>query len=230
MPGSVSILEERIDADVQVEYHNYSKRLKNTFNAEEVLKNREMLFHPFMDNEEKKDMMVKLACIDDVDAYRTLERFAKRAGSYLKDWAMLAFRENKLLLESKLLDENQVLISTGLGGKGMKLRYFTVFFSSTGKAFSRFQQKLLKDEFMYAIAKGFGESEDISFDKELCTMLSVIPLQIPVQQVFDKIIDVCNEFGNFIRSDYIITNVKVIPNIELRKITGRAAKCKTRNS
>ncbi len=48
---------------------------------------------------------------------------------------MLAFQENKMLLESSLLDENQILISTGLGGKGMKLRYFTVMQTFDRKGF-----------------------------------------------------------------------------------------------
>jgi hypothetical protein len=230
IPGTVSILEEQIDADIQLEYYNCSCRLKNTFIREEVLKKRELIFTSDIGTEDKKDLIVKLASIDSVDAYRTLERFATTSETPLKDWAMLAFKENKLLLESKLLDKSQVLISTGLGGKGMKLRYFTVFFCNKLKSFSRFQRKLIEDEFAYAITKSFGEPENISFDKELCTMLSIIPLQVSVQRLFDNLIDECNQFGNFIRSDYIITNVKIIPNNEVRKITSGAIKQKTREN
>jgi hypothetical protein len=53
-------------------------------------------------------------------------------------------------------------------------------------------------------------------------MLSIIPLRIPVQGFFDEFIRECNQYGKFINADYIITNVKIIPNNEIRKIIGHS--------
>jgi len=228
IPGNVSIQEEQIDADVQLEYYDYAQNLKERFNREEVLRKRDTIFHPDIAVEDKKYMMVRLASIDNIEAYRTLEKYTSNKNDQLKDWAMLALQECKLLLECKLLDQNKVLISTGLGGKGLHLRYFTVLVGVTGKSYSRFQKKILTDEISYAIKKAGGILEKIRFDKELCTILSMIHIQIPIQQLFDELIAECNQYGDFIFKDYIITNVKIISNPDIRKILGNSRKNKTR--
>jgi hypothetical protein len=218
IPGNVSILEEQIDADVQLEYYNHTQKLKDTFSPDDVLKDKDNLFHPGMALEEKKDLLVKLASIDSIEAYRTLEKYTSGSFKQLKDWAILAMQECRLLLESKLLDSSQVLISTGLGGKGLKLRYFTVLVARENIPYNTFQQKIVTEETMFAMKKGKGELEDLQFDQELCTILSIIPLQIPVQRLFDEMIRECNHYGDFIHPRYIITNVKILEHDEIRRI------------
>lgn len=222
IPSNLSILEQQIDADVQLEYYNYAQNIAADFNPKEVLRNRDKIFQQDLTNHDKKLMLVQLANIDSIEAYRTLEKFVHYTHDLLKDWATLAMQECRLLLESKLLDESQVLISTGLGGKGLKLRYFTVLLSANGKHYSAFEKKVVTDEVHFSIKESKGEIEKINFDKELCTILSIIPLQIPVQGLFDELISECNQYGDFINTDYIITNVKIFPNNQIRDMIDHA--------
>lgn len=229
IPGNLSILEQQIDADVQLEYYEYSKKLNNHFNPQEILRKREAIFNHDFPVEDKKKMMVRLASIDSIEAYRTLEKYNKDSSDQLKDWAALAMQECKLLLESKLLDESQVLISTGLGGKGLKLRYFTVFLSASDLPYTAFQKKLITNEIRFAIRRSGGETEKVRFNREICTVLSIIPLKIPIQALFDGFIQECNQYGQFIKPDYMITNVRIISNNEIREIAQRSrTKNKTR--
>ena len=95
----------------------------------------------------EKKILCDLAFIDDVKAYRRIEKFIESASGTLKQWATLSLQESRMLLQSSLLDEQQVFISTGLGGKGKKLRYFVVFLSvNENEMLSSTQQKLLKDD------------------------------------------------------------------------------------
>jgi hypothetical protein len=220
IPGNVTILEQQIDADTQLEFYNYSKTMGDSFDADEVLKNRNTIFDLDLGIDDKKHLMVQLANIDSIEAYRTLEKFLNDSQDQLKEWALLAFQECRLLIESKLLDKSQVLISTGLGGKGLKLRYFTVLLTSNGQRYTPFEKKIITDEIRFAIKRAKGEIEQIRFDKELCTILTVIPLQIPVQGLFDELIQECNQYGEFLNRDYIITNVKIIPTSQIRKMIG----------
>ena len=224
MPGNLNILEQQIDVDIQMEYYHYSKKYEENIDVDEVLKNRDLIFQPDLTLQKKKQLLVQLANIDDIEAYRTLEKYIKGTGNKLKDWAILALQENRLLIESKLLDKSQVLISTGLGGKGMKLRYYTVLLSLSGKSFSGFQKKIISEEVSFSFKKSKGEIEQIVFDKEICTILSIIPLQVPVNKLFDDILKECNNYGNFLNNDYLITNVKIIPNDQIRKIVNPANK------
>jgi hypothetical protein len=224
--GNVSILEEQIDADVQMEYYHYTQNLKEDFDPKKILKKREVIFGKDKSIAYKKKLIVQLASIDSIEAYRTLEKFMLGNQSQLKDWATLAMKECRLLIESKLLDRSQVLISTGLGGKGLKLRYFTVLLARNSNAYNPFQKKVISNELTYAVKNARGELEKISFDRELCTVLSIIPLQIPVQGLFDQLIAECNNYGDFVNPDYIITNVKVIPNREVRELIIKSRKTK----
>ncbi len=227
--GNVSILEEQIDADVQLEYYNYTQNLKDLSDPEEILKNCDSIFQHDIALEAKKHMIVQLAGIDRIEAYRTLERYYSEKHNQLKDWAMLAMQECRLLIESKLLDKSQVLISTGLGGKGMKLRYFSVLLSATSEPYNAFQKKIITGELNYLLRRKHGELEKMRFSKELCFITSMIPLPVSVQGLFDDLIQECNNYGNFVNRDYIITNVKVLPAREVRELIERTKlKAKTR--
>jgi len=228
IPGNVSILEKQINADVQTEYYDYASKMKEISDPEEVLKNREMIFGPGLTIEAKKLFMVRLASLGSIEAYRTLEKYSTDGKDQLNDWAILAMQESRLLLESKILDESQILISTGLGGKGLKLRYFAVFISTNRSPLTSFQKKILQNEVEFAMKKFHGELEEIRIDYELCSILCIIPLQVSVKRLFDELMAECNQYGNFIYPDYIITNVKVIPNHEIRKMIGSSRKNKTR--
>ncbi|MBN2276075.1 MAG: hypothetical protein JXK95_17240 [Bacteroidales bacterium] len=214
--GQLSILEDQIDLNVQTEYYNYSKKVNDSLNPEEIIKNKDELFQADLPVEDRKNMLVRLAAVDDIEAYRTLEKYIKEPNPGLRDWAYLALQESRMLIESKILDENQILISTGLGGKGLKLRYFVAIISSNKMAFTPLQQKIVREEFKYYIGRSEGELEEIVFDNEICSLISIIPLKIPVQTLFTRIITECNLLGNFIQNDFVITNVKILTSDEIR--------------
>jgi hypothetical protein len=218
MDNKVNILENQIDVDVQTEYFEYSKNHNLNINPEDVIKNKDDIFRNNMSVEDKKCMLVKLASINSIEAFRTIERYLNDpAHDDLQDWATLAFYESRLLLESKLLDENQVLISTGLGGKGFKLRYFTVLISKSGINLSYMQKKIIRSEMRYLLEKNGAEIEKIRFSGDMCTILSLIPLKVPIQNLFDMLIEECNKLGDFLNRNCIITNVKILKISEIRE-------------
>lgn len=217
LKNSVDILEEQIDDEVQTEYFNYERKSIEKQGREDVFDNRDFIFSPDCSLEETKYMLCKLAQIDNIEAYKTLEKYARKPHNTLTDWAKLALKENRLLLKSRLLDESQVLVSTGLGGKGSNLRYFIVFFSATGIPFSRLHRKILQQEVAYAMGIVKGELETISFNKELCLLIGCIPLHVPVRSLVDRIIDECNQMGGFIHEKYVITNVRKFNDAEIRR-------------
>jgi hypothetical protein len=214
--GQLSILENQIDLKVQMEYYDYSKKVNKELNLDEVIKNKDDIFHPDLPIEDQKNLLVKLAAVDDIEAYRTLEKYFKKPDPSLRDWAYLALQENRMLIESKILDENQILISTGLGGRGLKLRYFTALISSDKNPFTSLQQKIIREEVGFYMHRAGGELEKISYDKEICSLITIIPLKIPVQTLFKAVIKECNILGNFIQQDFVINNVKILASEEIR--------------
>ena len=149
MPGNLTVLEDQIDADIQMEYFNYTRVFDKNQSRDEVLKKRDSIFGNDMAVEEKKKLM------------------------------------------------------------------------KNGKVYSGFERKIITSELKFSIKKSGGELEEVRFNREFCMILSVIPLNIPVQVLFDNLIHECNQYGEFLNPDCIITNVRVFSCSLLRKMLRR---------
>lgn len=216
LPDNYSILEEQIDVDVQMKYFEYAKQSRQHNKSTDFFDSREDLFVPGIEPEKKKEILASLAVLDDVKAYRTIEAYVDTAEGELRQWAILALQESRMLLQSSLLDEQQVFISTGLGGKGKKLRYFVVFISRNREALlSEIQQKLLKEELIFELNKHDGVFESMDFTEGFSSALVMLPLSADIKSVFQNVIDECNQYGGFLQEDLIVTNVKVLSRGEI---------------
>jgi len=216
LPDNFSILEEQIDIEIQMKYFELAREVRSRNLATECFENREQLFLQDISAERKREILLSLAIIDDVKAFRTIEKFVGLADEELKQWAVLAFQESRMLIQSSLLDEQLVFISTGLGGKGQKLRYYVVFINKNRETIlNTTQQKLLKDEIIFELNKNEGIFESMDFSEGFSTVLAVLPLQSDLKNIFRNIIDECNQYGNFLDDDMIVTNVKVMSRNEI---------------
>lgn len=217
IPENFSILEEQIDIKVQMSYFEDSKEQKGSaLDKDEVLSSVTDLYESSIDNEQKKKILVKLANLDDVEAFRAIENYVNQADIELKDWAALALQESRMTIESSLLDENQVIISTGLGGKGKKLRYFAALATKEAQNFSVLQKRLVAKELEFALRKYDGEIEALDFNNNYCTFLSLVPLNVSIKELIKLSIEECNQIGDFISERFILTNVKVLSIEEIR--------------
>jgi len=213
--GNLSILEHQIDVKLQIEYFDFSRNVRRDFDPAIILNQEPDLYNPEIDIDAKRELLVSLASIERPEAYRVIERYLQYAPVEMRDWAILALQESKMLLESKLLEENQVFISTGLGGSNGKLRYFIALFSESSNEFSDIQRNIIKSEFDFIFPKYEAEVEKIEFYSNYVTIVALIPLNIPVKDPISVAIDECNTLGNFIKQGYLITNVKILSAIEI---------------
>lgn len=216
--NNINILEEQIDSDTQFEYFEHSKNHRNERTEAEVIEMKDLIFDPSTSVDTKKSLLVQLASLNNVDAFRTIEKYLTKPNIKLYDWACMALQESKLLIESKLLEENRILITTGLGGKGLKLRYFIVFFTKTGNDITYFQQNILRKEIAFTLSKVHAEIEEISFSNHLAMLLTIIPIKVNIQNLFHLTIKECNQFGSFLFEDYIVTNMKILEKDEIEEL------------
>lgn len=216
LPENFSILEEQIDINVQMKYFEFAKVIRNLNLSDEYFRSRDELFLEEVSEERKREILSAIATIDDVTAFRTIERFAGDSSGEIKQWAILAMQESRMLIQSSLLDEQQIFISTGLGGKGKKLRYYVVFMNNKEhKLLTKVQQKLLKDELTFELNTVEGEFESMDFMEGFSTALVMLPLKSDVKMVFRNVIDECNQYGDFLKDDIIVTNVKIMSRGEI---------------
>lgn len=216
--GNYRILEHQVDVKVQIDYFDLSRNLQRDFDPDQVLSKENDLYNPEISIESKKELLVSFASIDKPEAYRIIERFAQNAPAELKDWAVLSLQESRLLLESKLLEEHQVFISTGLGGLKDKLRYFIALFSETNVEFTDIQKNLIKSEFEFIFPRYEAEVEKIEYFANYVTIVALIPLNVPVKDPIQSAINECNNLGSFIKQGFLITNVKILSTIEIESL------------
>jgi hypothetical protein len=208
--GEINIINEKIDIQLQMEYFEMSRELKKQPNEKDFIADSDLLFDKNTEFDIKKRMLVQLAFIDDPKAYRIIEKYSQSPENTLKHWSLLALQESRMLMQSKLLEQSQVLISTGLGGKENKLRYFFALFTTTEKPFSEVQKKIVTNEFEEIFHKNESEIEEIHFSEYIASLVVLVPLHIAIQNLFSRAIFECNQFGNFLQENCIITNVRIM--------------------
>lgn len=209
LPENFSVLEEQIDIQLQMEYFNYDRNIKRKLSNNEILIYDNDLSAIEITIDKKKEILVLLASQDKVEAYRAIEKFSKNAAPEIKAWSILALQESRMLIQSSLLNEHQVFISTGLGGKYNKLRYFVALVGRDSVIeFSEVQQKILQNEIDFALNKNEGEIEELTIKGKIAISVLLLPVKADIQSFFFGLINEINQYGDFITEDIIITNVK----------------------
>jgi hypothetical protein len=217
IPDNLSVLQEQIDIDLQMEYYECAKNSRTDLSPAQIELHKKALYSNKKSVNEKKEILVQLAAQDNIQLFRFIQKFGDDCETELKEWTVLALQESRMLLETKLLDENHVFISTGLGGKGALLRYFIVLLSKKRSAFNKMQKKVIRGEFEFLLNKNDSELESIEFYDKFVTMVVLIPLHITIKEFFREGIDECNQFGNFLRSNFLVTNVKRLSADEINE-------------
>jgi hypothetical protein len=218
-PERLTILEHQIDVKLQMEYFKYSRKLKKGIkdDADRIIDQMPDLYIPELTNDVRREILCKLASIDNPRAFRIIEQYVKDAPPEMHDWAVLAMQESKMLIESNLLEENQIFISTGLGGKGNMLRYFIVLIGDNLAEFDDLQKGLIRSEFDFGLRNNKSVLEWVEFDEKFATMMALIPFDVPFQSIFRSALDECNQFGQFLLPNFLVTNVKALTIAEIKE-------------
>ena len=208
--GGFSFLEEAIPVELQMEYFEFRSNLSNKNKEKKnVLNFVNKLYDKNYPIEDKKLLLTRIASLEDVEAFKILRDFSGKKYEKLYFWSVLALQDCKMSLESDLLDENQVFISTGLGGKGTSLRYFVVLFPIINESFTNKQQKIVESEFNFSMNKNNSIIEKVDLSDKYISFVGLIPYKLSIRNMFDEAIKHCNDLGNFLDPEIIITNIKI---------------------
>lgn len=218
MRGHFHILEQSVPIDSQIAYFKYSERLKkeNRWVGDEEFA---IFVDTLTDTEASltnvKFALTMLASLHDVKAFRTLEEYVQHSSPESKDWALLALMECRMGLESDLSDEKQIFISTGLGGKNEKLRFFVLFKSRDKKTFLDYQRQVIERELAYFLPRKNCEIERLEINDRYAVLLFLIPVRADLKNILDCVIQECNQYGDFLSGSFTVTNVKELSAEEI---------------
>ena len=232
MDGHFHILEQRVPVELQMEYFKYSEqvrkeRAKPDLNDMDYITFRESLSNPESTTDYKKYILSMLATSREVKAYRMLEDYVQHPDEDVSNWAYMALMESRISLESELSDEKQIYISTGLGGKGEKLRFYVLMLSRDRKPFLEYQRKVIEREFAYFLPKADCEIERLTIGEQYVELVFLIPVRADIKLTLDKVINECNQYGDFLSDIFTITNVKELTQQEVTDIINKNGNSKT---
>lgn len=213
--GKYKILEEQIDINLQIEFFELINELsKANKGLTDIQFEIEQLFNLETTIEEQKYILIKLSDNETPEAYRAIERYIKSGNKILKSWSVLALQHCRINLESHFLDEQKTLISTGLGGKDDKLRYFIA--CKLNSNITNTQKKLVQTEFEILFKKNNSEIEKIQYFDKYFSVFGLIPIYISVNEIIEASISELNNYGGFIYDKFLVTNIKKlnVPEIE----------------
>ncbi len=206
---SFILIEKPIDLSTQKEYLSFSETIDlDNVDYKEVLIESDKLFYKDTPVESKKKILILLAHLGTPESCRILEKYLKSPEANLRDWALLSLKECRMFLESTLLKEEGGFVSTGLGGKDDKLRYYFIVSSNDGLPFSETHKNILKVGFERVSRKYRSQIEEINLEDTYAMIGMLIPMDIAVGEAIEKGIDECNKIGEFLFLDYYVTNVR----------------------
>lgn len=223
LKGHFHILEQPVPIEEQIHYFKYSDKLrgdKNKLDLSNMSPSHilEMLNDDEIDETQKKSILSTLAISQDIQNYRVLEEYAKNPSPEVYNWTLLALMESRITLETELSEEKQIFISSGLGGKSEKMRFYILILSKRAIDFEPYQKSVVHDEGTYVLEKANCEIERMNFGDKYIELVVLMPIGADVKEIVSKVIDSCNEFGNFISDSFTLTNVKIFKKTEIENI------------
>ena len=222
--GELRILEHQVPVEMQMEYFKYANRLRKValpMEENEFEYYATDLYSSDSSLERKKQLLSTLAISKQPKAYRILEKYVQTTDTELKDWAAMALMESRIALESELSGERQIFISSGLGGKGNKLRFYILLLSASGNPFLDYQQQVIEREFNYMLLQQDSEIEHLTVKDNYAELIVLTPIQLDIVHMIENIVTECNQYGDFISNTIALTNVKRLSEDEIAQIIQR---------
>lgn len=218
LKANMHLLNEIIPVEEQMKYFEYSKYLQSNENQVELDRYYliTQLFSPLVDVEDRRYYLSTLASIVDVATFRAIETYQSNPlEKELANWATMALAESKILLDADLSGEKQFFVSTGLGGKNGKLRFFSVIASLDRSNFNDFQKEILFRELQFAFDNYNIEVESFKISTNYLKVFLLCGLNQDAYVCIEKAILESNVMGCFVDDKFLLTNVKIIEDSEI---------------
>lgn len=216
--SNLHIIEKAIPIEEQMEYFNWAKNVRDSNDIAHKTYWIATLFTPEIEINKKKDALAILAGLPNVAAYRAIETYnSSPLEEELSNWALMALTESKMLINSDLSGEKQVLISTGLGGLRNKLRFFAVIVTSDKQAYTTLQKEILEKELKFQFDQHEMETEELRFVDNFVKIIFLADIELNIKNIFNKTIDECNSMGNYLSKNFLLTNIKIFKDEEIKK-------------
>ncbi|WP_243345645.1 hypothetical protein [Parabacteroides sp. FAFU027] len=182
---------------------NVHNNLPDKLSEDELEQWGKTLFEPDKTIADKKQALAILAHSGKVSAHQHLKKYAENPEQELEEWAKLALGESVLFLRMELGVEDEDFVYTGIGKNNDQLKFcFMILPREEDQHFKNWQNIYIETE-ANDIARELGCELEWYEAKDDFFMFSILmPTTISVASFIEKVIETCNQMGNFILEDY----------------------------
>jgi hypothetical protein len=180
--------------------HNFDSQ---NLTDEEVTGWGNVLFQQDISLDEKKKALGILAHVGNLNAYKSLKKYAEHPDTELETWATLALGECTMFLHDDMSGENEhYFVYTGVGPKNNLTRVYCMVLPRESKTFETYQHKIIENEVSYVARDLKCEIEWFDFKTNYSSFSILIPTYIAIATIIEKCIENCNHFGSFVLEEY----------------------------
>ena len=216
---SFHILEDLVPIETQMDYFRHFDNLRNenpSFDRDDEVN---ILFSLEESIDRKKRSLTLLASIPDVAAYRSIETYNNNpTDSELAHWSSMALVSSRIILSSDLSGQQQIYISSGLGGQDKKLRFFSLFTTTDRQELTDSQKEMVEREFNFHLQKTDAVIERFDIKDNYFTILMLFSFDEDVKSSLNAALHECNQFGSFLEPKFLFTNVKILNEGEIEAL------------
>jgi hypothetical protein len=154
-----------------------------------------------------------------VGAYRAIETYhSSPLEPELANWSSMSLIGSRIILSSDLSGQQQIYVSSGLGGHEKKLRFFALFTTMDRTPFTDLQKEIVDREFRFQLQLADVEIEKFEMKENYFTLLMLFPLDSDVRSCINAAVSEINQYGNFLDPKFLFTNVKILSESEIRQL------------
>lgn len=232
---NVHQLNEPVSMLIQGQFYLYNKELREQIGRGHITLDEEDIINRVTciagDKEvvgaELKRALSELSCTESPRALRVVDELLETLQGEARSWALMAQLELRMRIVGNLVEESQIILSSGLGGRGFLVRLNGYCLNSNLSRWQDYQRELLHTELAYTCSKIGGEVEQELWGEEYFIFTILLPYDVDIQSTLQSFIERCNEFGGFIHPDCHVTNMDVFEHEavqrQIRQLRARRA-------
>lgn len=218
-PEQFIVTDKELDQDVYEQFMTGLEWIDPQPDYASLILQGEQLADKTMSISQKKLALVQLARWGTAGAYRLVQKYCTRPDSGLEEWSRIAMYECQMRLEQEMLDEPVGLVSTGLGGQGERLRFIFVL-ALQEEASAEGKQQEVQGALDKVCQRYRSIVESTQFQAPCLQVQALVPLDVAVGKVIEEIIVSFNREQEEFCQDYLVTNVSVPTEEEIREFLG----------
>jgi len=205
--SEIGFLDINLGKDFIFEFlETYSKLSKEHFLFEELLENNPLEL-PEKNIDSIKKWLVHISKFTRTESLEIFKEVLENPEfTEIHAWAQMCDMILKANFRSEILNEDQMFMLTGMGGKDNKIRMFVGFVTDNKVDFTEVQANVLKKELSFTLNKHKGELEKIEFDAEVAKAIFLLPFDARIGDIISQAVEKANELGHYIKDNFLFTN------------------------